>query len=69
MRSVMALGGRETAAWNLHLLTGKKARHRPSIGSEQTDALACIPGGDVTVASEPGEGSMFTVRLPGGEHT
>jgi signal transduction histidine kinase len=32
-------------------------------------ALARMMGGDVTVASEPGKRSVFTVRLPGGAKT
>jgi adenylate cyclase len=31
--------------------------------------LARMMGGDVTVTSEPGKGSEFMVRLPGGAHT
>jgi signal transduction histidine kinase len=36
------------------------------LGLAITRKLARMMGGDVTVASEPGKGSLFTVRLPGG---
>jgi len=39
------------------------------LGLAITRKLARMMGGDVTVASEPGKGSVFTVRLPGGERT
>jgi GAF domain-containing protein len=35
------------------------------LGLSITRKLARMMGGDVTVASEPGKGSVFTVRLPG----
>jgi signal transduction histidine kinase len=34
------------------------------LGLAITRKLARMMGGDVTVASEPGKGSVFTVRLP-----
>jgi signal transduction histidine kinase len=39
------------------------------LGLAITRKLARMMGGDVTVTSEPNKGSVFTVRLPGGEHT
>src|SRR5262249_24542976 len=36
------------------------------LGLAITRKLARLMGGDVTVTSEPGTGSVFTVRLPGG---
>jgi signal transduction histidine kinase len=38
----------------------------PDSGLAITRKLARMMGGDVTVASEAGKGSVFTVRLPGG---
>jgi signal transduction histidine kinase len=35
------------------------------LGLAITRKLARMMGGDVTVASEPGKGSVFTMRLPG----
>jgi light-regulated signal transduction histidine kinase (bacteriophytochrome) len=36
------------------------------LGLALSRKLARMMGGDVTAASEPGKGSVFTVRLPGG---
>jgi signal transduction histidine kinase len=38
------------------------------LGLAITRKLARMMGGDVTVTSEPGKGSVFTVRLPVGAH-
>ena len=35
------------------------------LGLALSRKLARMMGGDVTVTSEPGKGSVFTVRLPG----
>jgi two-component system, NtrC family, sensor kinase len=39
------------------------------LGLALSRKLARMMGGDVTVASEPGKGSVFTVRLPGGANS
>ena len=39
------------------------------LGLAITRKLARMMGGDVTVTSEPGKGSVFTIRLPGGTDT
>ena len=42
------------------------AQNFGGIGLAITRKLARMMGGDVTVTSEPGKGSVFAVRLPGG---
>ena len=39
------------------------------LGLALSRKLARMMGGDVTVTSEPGKGSVFTVRVPAGERT
>ena len=39
------------------------------LGLAITRKLARMMGGDVTVTSEPGKGSVFTLRLPAGADT
>ena len=39
------------------------------LGLALSRKLARMMGGDVTVTSELGKGSVFTVRLPSGEHS
>ena len=54
-----------TAGPSLQLLIPVLVHHALAI----TRKLARMMGGDVTVKSESGKGSVFTVRLPSGEHT
>jgi hypothetical protein len=53
-----------------HALDEARSRVKAYIKRNKHDAAdAEAIGGDVTVASEPGKGSVFTVRLPSGPTT
>jgi signal transduction histidine kinase len=54
--------------WSVNSLTARRYGGT-GLGLAITRKLARMMGGDVTVTSEPGKGSVFTVRLPGGAHT
>jgi signal transduction histidine kinase len=74
----LARGAASPSLVNLQALLNRLSRIcRSRIGSTVstglglaiTRKLARMMGGDVTVTSEPGKGSVFTVRLPGGAAT
>ena len=76
MRFLVILFGTETLrmAWQAKLfqeftqadsLTARRYGGT-GLGLALSRKLARMMGGDVTVTSEPGKGSVFTVRLPGG---
>jgi len=55
----------ETTAAVLAPDTGVSRERGTGLGLAISRKLARMMGGDVTVASEAGKGSVFTVRLPG----
>ena len=51
------------------ILRPRSASVEPGLALPLSRKLARMMGGDVTVTSEPGKGSVFTVRLPAGADT